>query len=229
MNFGTILAAIALTGPVALAATTVENARFINQAYEDLLGRPVDRVTASSLVHFIAVGGTRTQVAGLITSSNEYRTRLVQQLYQDYLNRAATPVEVSFAVNLLQLGGTDNQLRGQVLSSQEYFILAGGSNEGFLSKLFLNALGRAIDRVSLAAFLGQMSNGFTRAMVAAEILSSVEFDQRLVQQFYQKFLRRAGTAAEVAAYTQVLQNAIKEEVVIDSLVGSDEYFKLANP
>jgi hypothetical protein len=32
----------------------------------------------------------------------------------------------------------------------------------------------------------------------------------------------------LAAYTQVLRNGIKEEVVVDSLVGSDEYFKLAN-
>ena len=74
-----------------------------------------------------------------------------------------------------------------------------------------------------------MSNGFTRAMVAGEILSGVEFDQRILQGFYHKFLRRAATAGEVAAYTQVLQNAIREEVVIDSLIGSDEYFKLANP
>jgi len=73
-----------------------------------------------------------------------------------------------------------------------------------------------------------MSKGYTRAMVADAILKSVEYEQRLVLQFYQRFLRRAADPAGLAAYTQVLQNGIKEEVVVDSLVGSDEYFKLAN-
>jgi hypothetical protein len=45
---------------------------------------------------------------------------------------------------------------------------------------------------------------------------------------FKKFLRRAADPVGLAAYTQVLRNGIKEEVVVDSLVGSDEYFKLAN-
>lgn len=227
-SLATIMAALALSGTVAAGATPEQNARFINQAYEDLLGRPVDRVAAASLGHLLSIGGIRTQVAGLITSSSEYRSRLVQQSYEQYLSRPATPVESSSGVNLLQIGGTDNQLRGQILADQEYYALAGGSNDGFLSKMFLDVLGRRIDRVTLTALLGQMGNGFTRAMVASEILNSAECDQRMVQQFYQKFLRRAAVVAEIAAYVQVLQNAIQEEVVIDSIVGSDEYFKLAN-
>jgi len=64
------------------------------------------------------VGGTRTQFAGILTGSSEYRTRLVQQFYEEFLNRPATPGEVSFGAGFLQQGGTDSQLRGLILAGQ---------------------------------------------------------------------------------------------------------------
>src|SRR6478736_4837048 len=142
-RLGAVVAAIAFSAVGASAATRPENTRFINQAYEDLVGRPVDRLAAATYSHFLAVGGTRTQFAGILTGSGEYRTRLVQQFYEEFLNRPATPGEVSFGAGFLQQGGTDSQLRGLILAGQEYFTHAGGTNEGFLTKLFQDLLGRA--------------------------------------------------------------------------------------
>ena len=109
-RLGAILTAIAFSAVGASAAARTQNTRFINQACEDLLGRPADRLSAATYEHFLAVGGTRTQFAGILTGSSEYRTRLVQQFYEEFLNRPATPGEVSFGAGFLQQGGTDSQL-----------------------------------------------------------------------------------------------------------------------
>lgn len=224
LGFAAAMLAMAIS---AQAATPAQNSKFINQMYEDLLGRPPDRLSEAIFGMLLANGGSRTQVAGFLTGSNEYMTKLIQQTYSQYLNRNPTAGETSFYLNYLHNGATDDQMRDAILGGDEFFNLAGGSNARFLSKLYQDVLGRQIDRISEATLLGYLGNGFTRLMIAEMVLKSLESDQRKVEQFYTRFLRRPADPAGLNTWVQMLQLGMKEEAVIDSLVGSDEYFQWA--
>src|SRR5205085_1129117 len=113
----------------------------------------------------LSSGASRTQIAGAITSSTEYQADRIQETYTKYLNRGATPSEVTFYTNLLQNGATGDDLRAPMLGSDEYYRLAGGTNPGFLNKLFQDVLGRLIDASSAAAFGAVLSQGTPRQTI----------------------------------------------------------------
>src|SRR6266404_6160906 len=81
------------------AATPGENQKFIKQLYADLLNRAPGRGEWATFTGLLGLGVTRTQVAGDITSSKEYRTDLIQQYFNALLNRPANAGEVSFFLN----------------------------------------------------------------------------------------------------------------------------------
>jgi hypothetical protein len=101
-------------------------------------------------------------------------------------------------------GGTVEQLEAILAGSAEYFQnQAGGTNDGFIIALYQDALNRAADPGGRVAFDQALMNGATRAQIAAMIFGSQEFQQDLVQGFYQQLLRRAadsdGLSADLSA------------------------------
>ena len=211
------------------AAGTAQNAMFIRQLYTDLLGRPADSAALSTWLTFLEHGGIRIQIASAVTSSTEYRTKLIGEMYADYLNRPPVAQEASFFVSVIQQGATDDQVRSCMLGSEEYFKLTGGTNQGFLSKLYQELLGRPIDRLALVSYEGLLANGATRQAVAAAILGSLESERRKVEGWSMRFLRRPADQTMLANYSAGLQAGATDEQVIDLIVSSDEYFKYANP
>ena len=108
--------------------------------------------------------------------------------------------------------------------SAEYFQNRGGStNDGFLSALFQDALGRPIDAGARANFDQQLANGATRSQVAAAIFASTEYRQDLVGGYYLRFLHRPADSGGLANFVAALGNGAKDEDVIASLMGSAEY------
>ena len=207
--------------------TMSPNQKFVNKLYADLLNRSPASTESTVVVMLLGFGVTRVQIAGMLTSSNEYRTDLVQQLYNNFLHRAASPLEVNAFVGFLQQGGTDDDLKAAILGSDEYFRLGRLSTAGFLNQLYEDVLGRPIDPAALLTFETLIGNGTTRQAVAAIVLHSLEADQREVAQFFQKFLKRSPQPAELSSFAQMLQTGAKDEVLIDLICGSAEYFQLA--
>jgi len=68
--------------------------------------------------------------------------------------------------------------------------------------------------------------GTSRTQVALAVLQSREADMVLVQDFYQKYLRRAADPGGLNAFTDLLQQGVRDEVVVADLVGSPEYLSL---
>jgi Domain of unknown function (DUF4214) len=201
------------------------NQKFIMEAYEDLLGRAPAPTEVTTFEMFLNAGATRSQVAGVITSSLEYRRRLVQGFYQMFLHRAADDLGLNALIGLLAMGATDDQVKSQILGSAEYFRLAGGTNEGFINQLFNDLLNRPADPGAqmFLKLLGMES----RAQVALIVLTSLEYDQRTVEGFYKQFLNRMADSHGLNLYVDLLQHGMTDEVVIDLIIGSNEYFARA--
>jgi hypothetical protein len=212
----------------AFAATLTPNQAYVNLAYHDLLGRdptaaelntPAGQLDSNSI--------TRTGFAGGMTSLPEFLGDQVKDYYQNFLNRSADTPGLSGYVTLLQSGATFEQVQGNILSSAEYFTLTGGTNSAFLDALYGDLLNRPIDAPARTAFLGTLTGGGTRQSVADAVLSSAEYRTDLVTSYYNRFLRRTPSPTESGPFITLLGSGAKDQVVINTILASNEYFTLA--
>jgi hypothetical protein len=98
------------------------NDAWLNQVYEDILGRPRDPGSQSLLTSLNNGGASRQQVAGMILSSSEFRTRLVGSYYVTYLGRLPGAEEAGRWVISLHNGARHEDVLSQILSSTEYYL-----------------------------------------------------------------------------------------------------------
>jgi uncharacterized protein GlcG (DUF336 family) len=204
---------------------------FINQAFRDLLRRDADPAALSLYGGALGQSGlNRGGVALAIEASPEFRAAEVQGLYGVFLGRAADPAGVAAFNAVIDAGRPVEAFEAQLLGSPEYYRnRGGGTDDGFITALYADLLGRAADP-GARTFLGQaLARGIPRTQVAAAVLASDEYRQDLVQSFYGRFLGRAADAGGLAAYTAFLRQGGRDEYVISALVGSDEYYFGLNP
>lgn len=206
-----------------LAGSGPSNDRWINQIYLDLLGRPADAASLAGFGGLLTGGTPRSTVASIVLTSAEYRTRLLTGFYATFLRRAPSAAEISFWMPAFAASLTDEQIEAQITASPEYFSLAGGTNAGWINRIYNDVLGRtpsALEASGFAALLGSSS----RTTVGLAILNSNEAIQRRVQQYFPRFLRRAATASETIAFSASIIGGGTDEQVIAVIVGADEYF-----
>src|SRR5262249_4498974 len=129
-----------------------------------------------------------------------------------------------------------------LIGSGEYFQSRGGStNDGFLTALYSDALGRAVDPTALSGFGLALAAGFSRSQLALAVLTSPEYKTDLIQSYYQKYLRRPADQAGLTTFVALLGSQppglqpiftgnsllqrppIRDEDIIAMLVGSQEY------
>src|SRR5439155_5410378 len=125
---------------------------------------------------------------------------------------------------LLAAGSTGAQVAAILAGSDEYFqTRGGGSNDGFLSALYQDALRRQVDASGQASFTQLLQAGASRIDVALSVLNSLESHQDLVAGFYQQFLHRAADPAGLTVYVSALQGGARAEQVVAAILASTEY------
>ena len=206
-----------------VAGSGPSNDRWINQIYIDLLGRPADAAAISTFGAALTGGATRASVVLSVLGSAEYRQRLLTDFYSTFLHRPITAPEVSFWMPAFISGMTDEQIAGQIAASTEYFALAGSTNAGWINRIFNDALGRAPSAAEVSTFSALLGSS-SRLSVAQSILNSAEAENRHVQQYYTRFLRRTPTSGEATAITSGLLGGATQEQVISQILAGDEYF-----
>jgi hypothetical protein len=203
---------------------TSANGAYVENLYETLLGRTAD-AGAVAFVTFLNKGGSRATVIADIVQSTEYETDEVQALYTTYLHRAADPGGLQHFVGVLNSGGTVEQVEEALVSSGEYFQIHGGQNDAFLTALYYDALGRGGSPAEQAGFLQGLNGGsMSRAQVAAAIFGSREYQNDLVEYYYQEFLGRNADPGGQAAWQAQLKSGMTDGQLVAALLGSGEGF-----
>jgi len=201
---------------------------FLENVWQDLLGRAITPGEKAPLLDFLDKGASQTQVAQIVLNSVEYRSKLTQNLYQQYLRRAATQTEINFFLGAMQQGATVEQIIAVIVGSTEYYQnRGGGTNNGFLEQLYNDLLGRPIDNGGLGFFTVLLSHGASRQQVALFILGSSEYRSIQLQGFFKTFLDREPIASELTFYLTLWQQGARREQIIAQLIGSAEYCGLA--
>jgi hypothetical protein len=198
---------------------------WLNQVYQSLLGRPLDPVGESVWTGASAGGSSLGEVAQAIESSPEYRTRLIDNLYATLLGRAPDPFGLNNFLAAMNSGMTIEQVKSLILASAEYFTRAGGTNTAYVNALYHDVLGRAVDALGAAGWVGLLTSGVDRSMVASAIVTSNEADQDLVQQDYLQFLSRPADSVGLSAWSGALQQGMRDEAILAAIIGSSEFFQ----
>lgn len=199
---------------------------YLARLYEDLLERPVDAGGLGFWSNNLSSDGRRDRVALAFTSTGEYQQKLVERLYRGILRRDADQGGQAFFVSSLQTGATVPQIESLLLGSSEYFDKqGGGTNEGFLTALYRDSLGRDLDAGGRTFWVGQLGSGASRQDVALAIRTSVEGNTRQVQDLYQQYLRRPADAGGATFFAAALGQGARVQDVTAQLVGSDEYLE----
>jgi hypothetical protein len=211
---------------VVLTAQGTLNQIYVSNLYAALLERPVDPAGLSSWSLQLDLGVSRQEVVSSIMSSSEYLTLQVTKVYQTLLGRQPDPLGLTSHVAFLQQGGTIRELKSQFFGSEEYFQVRGnGTNDGWLTAIYLDVLGRAVDPSGGAGWTMELAQGVSREAVATSIQLSPEATNRLVEGFYLQYLGRPADPIGLQSFASHLSSGGSEEFVISSMVTSDEFYK----
>jgi hypothetical protein len=206
-----------------VAGSGPSNDRWVNQIYIDLLGRTADAASVSADSALLTSGTPRKTVALSVLASDEYRNRLMTGFYATFLHRTPSPAELSFWLPAFAANLSDEQIEAQIVASPEYFALSGGTNAGWINRIFNDVLGRAPSAAEITTYSGILGSS-SRTTAGLSILKSSEAVNRLVQQYYSAFLRRSATASEAGALVPAILSGVSDEQVIAQILAGDEYF-----
>jgi hypothetical protein len=92
--------------------------------------------------------------------------------------------------------------------------------------LYTLILGRPTGVAESTAVANAIVSGTSTTQIAANLFNSVEYEINTVNSYYQNYLHRAGSPAEVGPWVTLMQQGATEEQVAEAFLESDEYAAL---
>lgn len=206
--------------------SALNDQRFVNQLYLDLLGRRPSGSEWNAAETALGSGATTQSIAQGVTGTPEYHEDVVKGLYESLLRRSPSGGEEGGFVSLLNSGGSVAQVRSSIASSSEYFYSeCGGDFSQYINLIFQDVIGRAPSVDELATYVTALNDlSTTRASVAQNLVMSVPGQGHWVQGSYQHLLHRAPTADELNTATDELRASVSEAQVLSEIAGTQEYY-----
>ncbi|MGH1573437.1 DUF4214 domain-containing protein [Methylobacterium sp. P31] len=191
-----------LNSPEAQAhLNATDNAGFVEQVYETVLGRHGDAAGIQSHVADLNNGLSRADLVDQFVFSNEHVSEIqpglnsgafvadqtdagVARLYYGLLNRAPDATGLQYLETQAHNGASLGSVAADILTSPEYTSAhQAQTNIQFVDSLYHNALGRAADPAGEQSYTQGLDTGtLTRAQVAVDIAESPEAQQHLASQ-----------------------------------------------
>jgi hypothetical protein len=227
------------------SATTLmgQDLNWISAAYVQVL--PRSQPPSSAEVNGFYVGldqaeqVARGNVVHVFVTSDEYRKEFITRAYTTYLDRPAGVGDLNAQLPVLEQTpagagkpNPDELFLASVLGSGEYFLKQKdpatnlSTNAQWVTSLYNRVLGRTPDSNGFNVNLGTLLAGYQpqRLAAAQAFNSSTEYRQNLVTAFYQTYLRRLPTQAELTKGVSQLAQGTTDEQFINNLLSSTEYF-----
>ncbi len=205
--------------------TSTPNQAYVANVYQLLLNRIPDP-SSSGWVTDLDNGTSPVSVVLGIEGSTEYLNDQVTAMYQLYLKRQPDTGGAQYWVSLLQAGGTFEEVAEGLTSSLEYFGLQGGTNQGFVTGLYLEVLNRNPNNAEIAGWETALDNGASRLDVSVAFLSSQEYRTNLVQSDYMTFLLRPANPGGLMTWVDALNEGLTDQQALAGIFGSPEGYQL---
>jgi phospholipase/lecithinase/hemolysin len=165
---------------------TLSNAAFVNQLYENVLGRPADAAGVAYWGGALAAGTTRGAVLVGFAESQEYEADTistagdannaeVDRLYKAAFNQAPDQAGLAYWSSVLSNGETPTQVAQGFASSPEFQADYGTlSPSDFVTALYQNTFGSAADPAGLQYWTSVLQQGASKATVLVDIADSLQ-------------------------------------------------------
>ena len=213
---------LAATAPAGLSEALASG--YVTQVYVDLFDRQPDPGGLARWTRMLTRGTPRVAVANAITSSTEFRAGLVRQAYVEYLGRQPDPAGLASWTRRLNAGMNVKGMQASIISSAEYYARSGGTDAGFVRRLYRDVLDRDAAAAEVRSWTGRMRmTSAGRGRVARGFLLSTENLRAVVSGFYQAYLGRAIDPAGRAHWVSAMQSGAREEQIIGGIIASAEY------
>ncbi|HVA47238.1 MAG TPA: S8 family serine peptidase [Pirellulales bacterium] len=114
-----------------------DNAGFIQEVFQDQLGRTADGGSVSALSNALNAGMSRIQLVNLVLDSPERTDHVIEGYYEQYLGRSGSAAELQGWSEMVDAGLFDfESVAEQFLSSNEYFNAASAHDHSAAFELF---------------------------------------------------------------------------------------------
>jgi len=169
------------------------------------------------------------------TPPYEYRRGEINSAYQTYLHRAADPSGEAYFLSLVNNSqgvpsgpGTERRTAAILISSQEFFVeQGGGTNAGFITAVFEDALKRAPDPGALAFYGQELAAGMTHVEFATQILNSIEAETRTINNLYERYLGRPVDPGGLQAFLFNNSQGYGTETNTETILTTPEFYNKA--
>ncbi len=198
--------------------------RYVTRVYNDLFGRGPDPTGLNGWTSALLAGTPRIAVANAITYSDEYRSKLIAGSYSTYLGRGPDPSGAAGWLAAMRAGSTIQQMEAGFIASNEYYAKAGGTDAGWVRRLYQHVLGRGAAPSEVQAWTSALAQGGTRQQVAMGFLVSTEHLTTVVDGYYRDLLGRGIDPSGAHAWVVAIQGGARVEAIIGGIIASDEYY-----
>ena len=205
-------------------ANLTGNQRFVSEAFQVLLGRNPDANSLSTFAAFLDQGFSRLQFVIALQHTPEYYVHTVNDLYQSILGRAADPGSLQAGALFLAAGGSQDELKALLYGSPEYFRQVGGTNDGFVSALFMDVTGQPADAATRGLLDSLLAAGVSRTALSLILLKTPDANLEQVRRFFTDFLGRLPGTAEANLHAVLIQATGSADLDLAMILASDELF-----
>lgn len=194
----------------------------VTALYHDLLGRAPDPSGLATWIGVLSSGESSAQLVGRLTDSDEYLRLRIARAYRETLDREPEP------------GGMDHWLRSiraevvtvddvtrRFLATDEFRTKSGGTDEGYVARLYTAVLGRSASTTEIAYGVARISE-LGRAAYTDSVWFSMEAAARRAGAYYEVFLKRTWDEPGRQHWARVLLERGEGAVRI-GIAGSQEY------
>lgn len=201
-----------------------EAASVVTALYADLLGRGPDATGLRTWTDRLLQGTSQSELVATLTRSDEYINKRVRQAYVEVLGREPEPAGAANWLDVIRRGGqTVDDVQRRFYDSAEYFDRSGGTDSGYVQRLYQTVLGRAASAADLAVWVPRMTSPeFGRGRVVDGIWFSTEAAKRRAGAYYRVFLQREPDGPGLQGWADVLLRS-GEGAVRTGIAGSQEY------
>ncbi|NMR20886.1 DUF4214 domain-containing protein [Cellulomonas fimi] len=197
---------------------------YVRRVYRDLFEREVDPQGLTTWTSALRDGTPRIAVANSITYSTEYRSRLITGSYVRYLGRSPDRGGLTNWLGWMDRGWTTSQMESGFIASAEYYGQSGGTDDGWVRKLYADVLGRSAGAGEVTFWTDRLKGRSGRAEVAMGFLLSTERLNTVVEGHYRHLLGRGLDPSGQRSWVGILQAGGRDEAIIGAIVASEEYF-----
>ncbi len=218
------LVEVTVLPPLACKSFAVDgNGAVVRLVYIELLGRCPDQAGYSYWKSRLDAGTSPEAFARAIARTPEAVGRVVDDAYQTMLGRPADAAGREFWVGRLLSHGRYDQLLADLAASGEFWSKAGGTNVGFVTRVYEQLLGRTPDTAGLDFWTGKLSTGTSRRALVLTLANLNEPLGRLVAGAYDEILSRTPDADERTAGIAHLRATGDRSGLYAQLIGLEEF------